>query len=164
MKQGGMISVTLGDVRFNYRVGGVCICDEHVLAVCYDGDESIWTLPGGRVETLETSAEALGRELHEELGVPVTVGRLLWVTENFFRLAGYPQFHELAFYYEAILPTDCAWRNTTRQFEGLDGTTRLTFRWVPLAALETFPLRPAFLRQHLTRLPASTTHIVHRDE
>lgn len=79
-----MISVVLDDIRFTYRVGGVCISCGHVLAVCYNGDESVWTLPGGRVETLETSAVALVRELREELGIAVTLGRLLWIVENLF--------------------------------------------------------------------------------
>lgn len=34
----------------------------------------LWELPGGKVAPGESDAEALGRELHEELGVRVAVG------------------------------------------------------------------------------------------
>jgi len=40
-----------------------------------------WEFPGGKQEPGETSEQALIREFHEELSVPVTIGRLLYVGE-----------------------------------------------------------------------------------
>jgi ADP-ribose pyrophosphatase YjhB (NUDIX family) len=50
--------------------------------------ESIWALPGGRVEDGETAESAVAREFTEELGWDVRVGRRLWVFENSFEHAG----------------------------------------------------------------------------
>jgi 8-oxo-dGTP diphosphatase len=37
----------------------------------------LWEFPGGRVETGETDAQALAREIHERLGVQVEVGQMI---------------------------------------------------------------------------------------
>jgi ADP-ribose pyrophosphatase YjhB (NUDIX family) len=42
----------------------------------------LWSLPGGRVEAGETDAAAVVRELREETGLEVTVGRLIGTVER----------------------------------------------------------------------------------
>ncbi len=58
-------------------VAGALICDSELLVAQRRRPPELaglWELPGGKVAAGESEAEALVRELREELGVEVTVG------------------------------------------------------------------------------------------
>lgn len=156
-----MITFAQDGIRFTYRIVGVAMDDGRVLLHRAE-TEDFWALPGGRGELLETAATTLRREMCEELGVEVEVGRLLWVVENFFRYAG-ADYHELALYFLMNPPMDWPRRCQSEPFDGQEGHLRLVFQWFPVAALEALPLYPTFLRQALQVLPAVPEHVVHTD-
>ncbi|WP_327376583.1 NUDIX hydrolase [Streptomyces sp. NBC_01216] len=65
------------------RVTGIVIEDGKVLLLNQDTDgPRTWSLPGGKVEDGETLEDALVREMREETGVEVEVGRLLYLCDN----------------------------------------------------------------------------------
>jgi ADP-ribose pyrophosphatase YjhB (NUDIX family) len=65
------------------RVTGVVIEDDHILLLNQDTDgERSWSLPGGKVEDGETLTAALVREMREETGLDVELGRLLYVCDH----------------------------------------------------------------------------------
>lgn len=162
-----MISFDRGGVRFNYRVAGVCIHDGHVLLHRADRDD-YWALPGGRCEMDEPSPVTVRREMQEELGVDVAVGRLLWVVENFFTLGGIAS-HELALFYAIDLPAGHAYHDKTRVHVGVEDQSTgeepytLIYEWLPIASLPNVILHPAFLRTALQDVPETTQHIIQRD-
>ena len=153
-----MISFETTEGRFNYRVAGVAIAAGRVLLHKRDGDD-FWTLPGGRPDPMEPAGDALRREMREELGIQVTVGRLLWLVENFFTFEG-RRYHELLLCFEMTCG-DLA--SGLDDFEGFEGDRPMLFRWYPLDALEALPVRPVFLAPALRTLPATPVHVVHED-
>lgn len=68
---------------------GICIQNGNVLLCKAKGGSSTY-LPGGHIEFGETAAQALIREINEEMGVDATTGRLIGVVENSFLQHGKP--------------------------------------------------------------------------
>lgn len=149
--------------RFVMRVVGVAVHDGRALLHRAVSDD-FWALPGGRCKVMEASADALVREMREELGLTVTVGRLLWLVENFFTHMGV-SYHGIELFYEISLPDDAPQLDPSQPFSGQeDDTIALIFQWFPLGELRTLPLYPQFLREGLLPLPDHTQHIVTRDD
>jgi ADP-ribose pyrophosphatase YjhB (NUDIX family) len=61
--------------------------------------------PGGAIEFGERAADALRREIREEVHVEIAEPRLLGVLETTFQLEGLPK-HELVFVFEATFKDD----------------------------------------------------------
>lgn len=141
-------------MTFHFRAAGIALHDDHVLLHRAERDD-FWSLPGGRVEAMETAQAALQREMREEINVAVAVGQLLVVIENFFG-----HNHELGFYFAMTLPRV----DLTQPFTGLeDNDLRLIFQWFPLAALESLVIKPTGLQPALQQLGNGIIHVVNDD-
>lgn len=170
-----MITFEHGDRRFNLRAVGVILDgDGRRVLIHRASHEDFWTLPGGRVEMGESAAEALVREMREELGVHVEVGRLLWVVEGFMEFLE-RRWHEVSFYFLATLPADCplydkerwsGWEEgieetlMPKQLRGVTDRIELLFEWYDRERLHEVNLFPRFLQDGLRTLPTEVQHIV----
>ena len=158
-----LIRLNAGRSRFQMRVAGLGFRDGHVL-VHRAEHETFWTFPGGRTEIGETSEETLRREMVEELGVDVTVGRLLWSVENFFH---YEQrdWHELGLYYLMDLPGSFPFAPDEIVHRIRDGDNDLEFKWVRATRdeLVALDIPPYFIAEEIEDLPLTPRHLVWRD-
>ena len=154
------LSFLNGTHRFNYRVAGVVIRDNHVL-VCREDEDDFVLLPGGRVEFGEASDKALYREIEEELMCTARVERLLFSAENFFEREG-EYYHEIAHYYAVTLPEEFPFEINGPCLVAHDEGHVLTFDWVPVEvqALERFNLLPKWIQQRFVDLPARAEHVI----
>ena len=127
------------------------------------GGDSFWALPGGAVEQSEFSTDALVREMREELGVTVEIGRLVWIVENLFDYRG-TTYTEYGFYYEAEWPNAAVIGDA--EFMGQEPDQ--VFRWVRNADIAALDFRPAVLRlpllAHVSGAEsAAPLHFLHQD-
>jgi 8-oxo-dGTP pyrophosphatase MutT (NUDIX family) len=162
-----MITFDEGNLRFNYRIVGIAMDNDRVLLQKVEGQD-FWALPGGRGEFLEPAIQTLKREMQEELGIEVEVGRLVWVVENFFTgnefITGEEMsYHELGLYFLMELLDRSSLRSLS-EFYGEDESFKITFKWYPLNELENIVIYPSFLRTGLNNIPETTEHILHTDE
>lgn len=128
--------------KIEILVRGVCVRNRRLL-ICRNRHRGNLYLPGGHVEFNESAPEALRREIHEEMGVPCTIGRFLGVVEHTFK-DGKRRTCEINLVFQMDLklgprdPTDLARED------------QLDFTWVPLARIGRYTLEPKVLRDHLS--------------
>jgi ADP-ribose pyrophosphatase YjhB (NUDIX family) len=139
-----MIEFWDGKSVFCLRVAGVLRRCGYVLV---QGAPGGTILPGGRVEMLEQSTTALSREMWEELGVHMEVGRLLWIVENLFDYQG-AHVHQVLMIYEM----------STDEEITVEKMRAESMRWWPVDRLKRSGLMPAFLDSAISVLPTSVEH------
>ena len=85
-------------------VGAVVRADNKILLIrrANDPGKGLWSIPGGLVEVGETLRDAVAREVEEETGIKIEVGKLIDVVENIIRDEdGRVKFHYILVDFEA---------------------------------------------------------------
>ncbi len=132
---------------YNNRV----ICGEKktievVAAIIFDAAERVlatqcpphkhhggWEFPGGKIEPAESPQDAVVREIHEELGITVSVGQLLHTVEW-----DYPTFHLRMFCYACRMVQGTLQLREHTAYRWLTADTLRSVDWLP-ADVEVLP-------------------------
>ncbi len=113
--------------------------------LCQSRKRGYYYLPGGHVEFGETAADALRREILEEMGIPCTVGPPLQVHECAFH-DGKVRRHEIniVFHVEHVGIAGSPQPDPPPSAE-----KHIAFEWVPLAGIASLDVRPGRAREWL---------------
>lgn len=142
---------------FNHRVAAV-IVHNHMLLAQKNVQTNEYYLPGGRIHYGESSAEAIVREMREELGITVTDYRTLWINECFFTDSG-TRFHEVGMYYLVRLEnTD--FKHYEPIFELQEDKRINTYEWLDMDCLEHTALYPLFVKTEIKNPNKALKHII----
>ena len=137
------LSIVLEDVKFNYRAGLMIQKGDSILVEC-NPELDFVTIPGGRVKTLESSLDALKRELKEEMHVDIldTEVKMKALIENFFEMNN-KKYHELYFLYKVTVDEyDTRFHDDMINFD----SNASYYKWVKISDLEKENLLPKVLR------------------
>ena len=127
------------------RVKAVCLFTSGDLLLAIDDfdptkQSAFWVPVGGRVEFGETSAEAIVREVREELSAEITDVRLLGVLENLFEFDG-ADGHEIIFVYDARFVDGSMYDQM--EISGMEREKAFAAHWIdPSAPQNGRPLYP----------------------
>jgi 8-oxo-dGTP pyrophosphatase MutT (NUDIX family) len=141
--------------HFHLRAVAVCWRDDHLLIHQAVGD-TVWSLPGGRVDMGESSMQTIVREMREELLVTAQVGALLATVEVIDQRPQGGVFHEVGFYYAVELP-EVAWQATP--FRGPESHNPVDFWWCPRQRLSEIVMLPQCVKTVFTHGDGVYRHI-----
>ena len=154
-----MVMFSNGEITFMYRVGGIAVHDGCLL-VEHDVKRGFCFVPGGRVEYGENAVQALSRELDEEMGGGVEIGRLVIVADNLFELDGI-RYQEAGLYFLMEFPPGHPVLGREGRFEAEE--PNLVYQWIPLDELKEAELFPRFLREFVLDIPHTPKYVIQSD-
>lgn len=148
------ISYRFEEQKFNYRVAGIFLHENRILAM-QDERSPYYYLPGGRVKLGETAEAAIIREIQEELNLNVKIDRPLWLNQSFFvEDVDHLHYHELCLYFLLDF-TDTDLLDRGMKFQGAETHHRHVFEWLDFSCLKDAYFYPLFLKEKIFCLPQS---------
>lgn len=129
---------------FNYCARAIIQQDDKFLIMNLN-DAEYYHLPGGHVEIGESSADALNREIKEEVGIEVNLDKIVLVSEEFYRKLDL-DVHSVIFYYLAKPKVRVLTENSVRMEQGRTRVNKIVLRWVTCDELAKIDLRPTFMK------------------
>ena len=129
---------------FHFRVRGIIKQKNKYLLMRVD-DAEYYHIPGGHVEIGETSEQAIIREIKEEIGIDITINKLICVSERFYEKKSV-NFHELVFYF-IVTPTDSINIESTTRIENDKGKVFSNeLIWVTAEDMKNLEIKPQMIK------------------
>ena len=137
------VSVMFDDIKFNYRVG-LIIEKNNQIIIESSRVVDFSLIPGGRVKTLESTSQAMKREIKEEMGVDIEESEIVGkgLIQSFFKLDN-KRYHELFFIYKLTLSNDDTRFDNVS--DNLDSETNY-YQWINKNTLEENNVLPNALK------------------
>ncbi|WP_332646304.1 NUDIX hydrolase [Lysinibacillus sp. 54212] len=137
------LTIRLEQGVLNCRVAAVIIKEGYLL-LHKNIQDDYWALPGGRIKLHENSADAIVRELKEELNIQLQCKRLLWVSENFFNIKE-DHYHEFGFYYEIDSQNLQLFPKAFNAYDNED----FVYQWIKIDELNSLHIYPEFIKEKI---------------
>jgi ADP-ribose pyrophosphatase YjhB (NUDIX family) len=148
------IRIIVDGVKLNVRSGIIIIKDNKILLHKNDNKDN-YVLPGGGVHFLESSEEAIIREIKEEIGLDIKVDGCISTIENMFEHDGI-KFHEIYFIYKGSFIEDI---DTSKIMENIEGKP-IKYGFVDLDKIDDYYILPVVIKDILKN---NTSHIINRE-
>lgn len=123
---------------------GVCVKEGKIL-LCENKKRGFFYLPGGHVEHQESAEQALVRELQEEIGVQVSVQKLLGIFEYVFVPDNPHKCHNHE--YNFIFQVNASDLSVGHSLPSLEED--IAFQWISLDELNNVLFKPQMLKEPL---------------
>ena len=126
--------------KFNFRVAVIPYNNNNQVLLQRVENEEYLSLIGGRVKLGETTANALLREVQEELGILINQKNLdlVYVCENFFKING-KDIHELLFIYKYALNSNISYKVIDKE--------NVKAEWLKIEDLKNLNIKPAIVKK-----------------
>ncbi len=151
------ISIMIGDVRFNFRVGVILEYNGKVI-IEKSKKVDFGVIPGGRIKTQEDIKSALIREINEEMHYDISKKEIVLqhIIENFFNMDNI-KYHELYFVYRVKLDgmDDIVNRND-KEFINYDSESGW-YEFVDIKNIEKENIKPNELKRIIKEKEFGTT-------
>lgn len=141
-------------MKLNVRVGIIITKDNKILLHKNDNKEN-YVLPGGGIKFLESSEDAIKREIKEETGLDIKVDEFVSTIESFFEHDGI-KFHEIYFIYKGSFIKDI---DTSKIINNIEDKP-IKYGFVDLDKIDDYYILPVVIKDILKN---NTSHVINKE-
>ena len=130
------------DFQFFLRVSALIFNEDETKILLFNiADRNFYMLPGGKINELEESIDAIKREIKEELGWENLEYKFLGVSEEFVNDKGYNN-HQINLIYKGIYKQQI----DNEEFKGLEGDW-INFKWIDIKEIANYKIYPNIVKK-----------------